>query len=169
METTGSGETSSNNGTCCIELNIHALKCNVTCKQIRYVLLVVMSKYVDTLFWLYKKLSITLSNIDYSLLFKYRFPTLDVSYLFTEFVLSFVYLLNGLANKLALHRPPPGFTELFEVNQSCSAVSSDSLLYPAGSLSRAGPVNEYPADGFSISFFLFILDHHNNCKCMVTQ
>ena len=68
-EATGSAETSTNHGTGCIELNIHALKCNVTCIQIRYLLLVVMSKYVDSLFRLYKKLSITLSIIDYFLLF----------------------------------------------------------------------------------------------------
>ena len=75
----------------------------------------------------------------------------DVSYLFTESVLSFVQPLNDLANKLALWRPPPGFTEFCEVDQLCSAVSSDGLIYPAESLSRAGPANEYPADGFSIS------------------
>ena len=33
-ETTGSAGTSTNNGTSCIELNIHTLKCNVTCIQI---------------------------------------------------------------------------------------------------------------------------------------
>ena len=33
-ETTGSAGTSTNNATGCIELNIHALKCNVTCIQI---------------------------------------------------------------------------------------------------------------------------------------
>ena len=75
----------------------------------------------------------------------------DVSYSFTETVLSFVQPRNNLANKLALCWTPPGFTEFCEVDQSCSAVSSDGLIYPAGSLSRAGPVNEYPADGFSIS------------------
>ena len=74
----------------------------------------------------------------------------DVSYSFTESVLSFVHPLNRLANKLAPCRPPPGFTEFCEVDQSCSAVCSDGLIYPAGSLSRAGLVNEYPADGFSI-------------------
>ena len=34
----------------------------------------------------------------------------DVSYSFTESVLSFVQPRNGLANKLALCWPPPGFT-----------------------------------------------------------
>ena len=74
-----------------------------------------------------------------------------VSYSFIESVLSFVQPRNDLANKLALCRPPPGFTEFCEVDQSCSAISSDGLMYPAGSLSRAGPFNEYLADGFSLS------------------
>ena len=87
----------------CIELNIHTLNRIHALNQIymywsamnwiqalnsiymhwntrslayTYFLLVAMSKYVDTLFWLHKKLSITLSIIDYSLLFYYRFPTL---------------------------------------------------------------------------------------------
>ena len=75
----------------------------------------------------------------------------DGSNLFTESVLSFVHPRNDLAKKLALCRLPSGFTEFCEVDQSCSAVSSDGLIYPTESLSRAGPVNEYPADGFSIS------------------
>ena len=74
----------------------------------------------------------------------------DVSYSFTESGLSFVQPRNNLANRLALCRPPPGFTEFCEV-KSCSAVSSDGLIYPAGFLPRAGPVNEYSTDGFSIS------------------
>ena len=74
----------------------------------------------------------------------------DVSYSFTESVFSFVHTLNGLANKLAACRPLLGFTEFCEVDQSCSAVSSDGLIYPAGSLFRVGPVNKYPANGFAI-------------------
>ena len=70
----------------------------------------------------------------------------NVSYSFTESILSFLRSLNGLANKLALCRPPPGFTEFCEVDQSCTAVSSDGFMYPAGSLSRAGPVTKYPGD-----------------------
>ena len=60
--------------------------------------------------------------------------------------------LTVLTNKLEPCRPPLDFTEFCEVVQSCSAVSSNGLSYPTGPLSRAGPVNEYPADGFSISF-----------------
>ena len=65
--------------------------------------------------------------------------------------MSFVQPLNGLANKLAPSRPPQGFTEFREGDQSCSARSRDGLLYPAGSLSRTGPVSEYPVNEFSIS------------------
>ena len=74
-----------------------------------------------------------------------------MSYSFTESVLSFVHPLNGLANKVAPCRSPLGFTEFCTVDRSCSAVSSDGHIYPVRSLSRAGPVNEYTADGFSIS------------------
>ena len=75
----------------------------------------------------------------------------EVSCSFTESVLSFVQPLNGLANKSAPCRPPPGFTEFREDDQSFSAVGGDELLYSAGSLSRAVPVSKYPANQFVIS------------------
>ena len=75
----------------------------------------------------------------------------EVSCSFTESVLSFVQPLNGLANKLAPCRPPPGFTEFREDDQSCSAVGGDELLYSVGYLSRAVPFSEYLANQFMIS------------------
>ena len=75
----------------------------------------------------------------------------EVSCSFTESVLSFVQPLNSLASKLAPCRPPPGFTEFREGDQSFSAVGGDEQLYSAGSLSRAVPVSEYPANHFMIS------------------
>ena len=74
----------------------------------------------------------------------------EVSCSFTESVL-FVQPLNSLANKLAPCRPPPGFTEFRAGDQSFSAVGGDEQLYSAGSLSRAVPVSEYPANQFMIS------------------
>ena len=75
----------------------------------------------------------------------------EVSCSFSESVLSFVQPLNSFANKLAPCRPPPGFTEFREGDQSFSAVVGDEQLYSAGSLFRAVPVSEYPANQFMIS------------------
>ena len=92
-ETTGSAGTSTNNGTSWIELNIHTLKCNVTCIQI-----FTFSRNVKIRWHSsrpYKKLSITLSIIDYSLLFfHYRYCLIFTIFWSIEYRLFFTFLLS---------------------------------------------------------------------------